>query len=95
LVCLQTEAEALLPGRPKKCKAFSLRGFAKPTGLAGIEPAPRMINRTGFMHQKNGNILSYKRTIYKSTFEVGESVEIYDDHFFPDAKTTRLPARRH
>ena len=40
-------------------------------------------------------MLSYKRTIYKSTFEVRESVEIYHDHFSPDVKATRLSARRH
>jgi len=37
-------------------------------------------------------MLSYKRTIYKSTcYEVGESVEIYDDHFSPDVKRRAYP----
>ena len=46
-----------------------------------------MINRNRLYASKTGHILSYKSTIYESTcYEVGESVEIHDDHFAPDAK---------
>jgi PIN like domain len=82
---LRTDA-ATLTWTLEKMQSFSLGGLAQPPGLAGVEPARRMINRNRLYASKDGHILSYKRSIYKSTFEVRESVEIYDDHFAPDAK---------
>jgi len=91
---LRTDA-ATLTWTHERMQSFSLGGLAQPPGLAGVEPARRMINRNRLYASKNGHMLSYKRTIYKSTFEVRESVEIYHDHFSPDVKATRLSARRH
>jgi hypothetical protein len=91
---LRTDA-ATLTWTLEKMQSFSLGGLAQPPGLAGVEPARRMINRNRLYASKDGHMLSYKRTIYKSTFEVRESVEIQDDHFSPDALTREKALRDH
>jgi len=88
---LRTDA-ATLTWTLEKMQSFSLGGLAQPPGLAGVEPGRRMINRNRLYASKDEHMLSYKRTIYKSTcYEVGESVEIYDDHFSPDVKRRAYP----
>jgi hypothetical protein len=49
------------------------------------------------MHQKDGHILSYKRGLFikLTCYELGESVEIQDDHFSPDALTREKALRDH
>jgi len=48
----------------EKMQSFSLGGLAQPPGLAGVEPARRMINSNRLYASKNGHMLSYKRTMF-------------------------------